>query len=161
MGCDPRGRLLATARSLKAVQAGGRWRRGVWGSRSQGICVMTGRRARIRAWLGGSCDRLFGLRVGVDGGECFVAEFAQDVVGAPAELAGNRKAGARVVEPLGDLEVVGVVERAGASGRHGRFEQGPAQKLRSFVRETARCALAVRLVDGDIEAGVADGVVGG
>src|SRR6266511_2815333 len=161
MGCDPRGGLLAAARSLKAVQAGGRWRRGVGGSRPQSICVTTGRRARIRAWLGGSCDRLLGVRLAVDGGECFVAEFAQDVVGASAELAGNREAGAGVVEPLGDLEVVGVVGRAGAGRGYGRFEQRPAQQLGPFVRETAGCALAVRLVDGDIEAGVADGVVGG
>src|SRR6266487_2458915 len=99
MGCDPRGRLLAAARSLKAVQAGGRWRRGVWGSRPQSICVTTGRRARIQAWLGGSGDRLL---VGwlLDRGECLVAELAQDVVGASAELAGNRQTGAGVVEPL-------------------------------------------------------------
>src|SRR6266566_338256 len=160
MGCGPRGRLLAAARSLEAVQAGGRWRRGVWGSRPQSICVTTGRRARMLAWLGGSCARLLGL-VAVDRGECLVAEFAQEVVGASAELAGDREAGAGVVEPLGDLEVVGVVGRAGAGGRHGRFEQRPAQQLRSFVGETARCALAVRLVDGDIEAGMADSVVGG
>ena len=30
-----------------AVQAGGRWRRGVWGSRPQSICVTTGRRALV------------------------------------------------------------------------------------------------------------------
>src|SRR3989442_15531090 len=96
MGCDPRGTLLAAARSLKAVQAGGRWQRGVWGSRPQSICVTTGRRARRQAWLGGSGDRLLGVRVAVDGGECFVAEFAQDVVGAPAELARDREAGAGV-----------------------------------------------------------------
>src|SRR5712692_5955661 len=161
MGCDPRGGLLAAARSLKAVQAGGRWRRGVGGSRSQSICVTTGRRVRMMAWLGGSRARLLGVRVAVDGGECFVAEFAQDVVGASAELAGDREAGAGVVEPLGDLEVVGVVGRAGAGGRDGRFEQRPAQQLGSLVRATARLALAVRLVDGDVEAGVADGVVGG
>src|SRR6266508_1202379 len=116
MGCDPRGRLLAAARSLKAVQDGGRWRRGVGGSRPQRICVTTRRRARTRAWLGSSCDRLLGVRVAVNGGECFVAEFAQDVVGAPAELAGDRETGAGVVEPVGDPEVVGVVGRAGAGG---------------------------------------------
>src|SRR6266540_7090972 len=105
---SPRG-LLAAARSLKAVQAGGRWRRGVWGSRPQSICVTTGGRARVLAWLGGSCDRLLGVRVAFDGGECFLAELAEDVVGASAELAGDGEAGAGVVEPVGDLEVVGVV----------------------------------------------------
>src|SRR2546425_6422543 len=161
MGCDPRGGLLAAARSLKAVQAGGRWRRGVGGSRPQSICVTTGKRARIQAWLGSSCDRLLGMRVAVDRGECFVAEVAQDVVGAPAELAGNRETGAGVVEPLGDLEVVAVVGRAGAGGRHGRLAQRPAHHLGSLVRETAGRALLIGLVDGDVKACMADSVVGG
>ena len=133
---SPRG-LLAAALSLKAAQgrwalaagglgepaaehlrddgqasrpprAGGRWRRGVWGSRPQSIFVTTGRRARLQAWSGGSCDRLL---VGwlLDRRERLLAEFAQEVVGAPAELAGDREAGTGVAEPLGDLEVVGVV----------------------------------------------------
>jgi hypothetical protein len=42
-------------------------------------------------------------------GECVVAEFAQDVVGASAEFARDREAGAVVVDPLGDVQVVGVV----------------------------------------------------
>src|SRR6266508_6323969 len=106
MGCDPRERLPAAARSLEAVQAIAAWRQAPCGSRPQSICVMTGRRARALAWLGGSRDRLLGLRVAVDGGERFVAELAQDVVGAPAELARDRQAGAVVVDPLGNLEVV-------------------------------------------------------
>src|SRR6266508_3310662 len=87
---SPRG-LLAAALSLKAAQAGGRWRRGVWGSRPQSIFVTTGRRARVQAWSGGSCDRLL---VGwlLDRRERLLAEFAQEVVGASAELAGNREA---------------------------------------------------------------------
>ena len=102
----PRG-LLAAARSLKAVQAGGRWRRGVWGSRPQSICVTMGGRARVLVWLGGSCERL--LVWLLDRGERLLAELAEDVAGAPAELAGDRQAGAGLVEPLGDLAVVGVV----------------------------------------------------
>src|SRR5712692_7661567 len=116
MGCDPRGRLLAAARSFEAVQAGRRWRRGRCGSRPQSICVTTGRRARVLAWLGGSCDRLLCCRSVLDGAERLLAELAQDVVGAPAELAGNREAGAVVVDPLRDLAVVGVVGRTGAGG---------------------------------------------
>src|SRR3989442_13407007 len=103
MGCDPRGGLLAAARSLKAVQAGGRWRRGVGGSRPQSICVTAGKRARIQAWVGSSCDRLLGMRVAVDRGEGFVAEFAQGVVGAPAELSGNPETGAGVGQAPRDL----------------------------------------------------------
>src|SRR6266536_2181344 len=160
MGCDPRGGLLAAARSLEAVQAVGAWRQAPCGSRPQSICVTTGRRARVLAWLGGSLDRLLGVRVALDGGERFVAELAQDVVGAAAELAGNGEAGAVVVDPLGDLQVVAVVGRAGAGRLLCRLEQRPAQHLGPFLRELAGRALAVRLVDGDVEAGVADGVVG-
>src|SRR6266511_1534311 len=116
MGCDPREGLLAAARSLEAVQAVGAWRQAPCGSRPQIICVMTGRRARALAWLGGSCDRLLGVRVALDGGERVVAELAQDVVRAPAELARNREAGPVVIDPLGNLQVVGVVGRAGAGG---------------------------------------------
>src|SRR6266542_4556024 len=106
MGCDPRVKLLAAARSLEAVQAIAAWRQAPCGSRPQSICVMTGRRARALTWLGGSRDRLLGVRVACDGGERVVAELSQDVVRAPAELAGNREAGAVVIDPLGNLEVV-------------------------------------------------------
>src|SRR6266498_818604 len=159
MGCDPRGRLLAAARSLKAVQAGGRWRRGVWGSRPQSICVTSGGRARVLVCLGGSSDRLLFRRCLLDRGERLVAELAEDVVGAPAELAGNREAGAVVVDPVGDLEVVAAVGRAGAGGRLCRLEQGPAQQRGPLVREVAGRALLVGLVDGDVEAGVTNRVV--
>src|SRR5947208_8954567 len=91
MGCDPRERLLAAARSLGAVRAIAAWRQAPCGSRPQRICVMTGRRARALAWLGGSGNRLLGVPVALDGGERLVAELAQDVVGASAELAGNRR----------------------------------------------------------------------
>src|SRR5436190_6834674 len=90
MGCDPRERLLAAARALGAVQAMAAWRQAPCGSRPQRICVMTGRRARALAWLGGSGNRLLGVPVAL-GGERLVAELAQDVVGASAELAGNRR----------------------------------------------------------------------
>jgi hypothetical protein len=59
--------------------------------------------------LGRSLDRLLGLRLGFNRGERLIAQFAQDVVGAAAELAGDREAGAVVVDPSGDLEVVVVV----------------------------------------------------
>src|SRR6266511_4088828 len=161
MGCDPCERLLAAARSLKAAQAGGRWRRGVWGSRPQSICVTMGGRARVLVCLGGSSDRLLVRHCLLDRGERVLAEFAEeDVVGAPAELAGNREAGAIVIYPVGDLEVVAAVGRAGAGGRLCRLEQGPAQQLGSLVREVAGRAFLVGLVDGDVEAGVTDSVVG-
>src|SRR6266513_1789113 len=155
MGCwSPWGCLwpLGLSRPSRRV---GRWRRGVGRSWPQSICVTTGRRALVLVWLGGSCDRL------LDGGEGRIAQFAQDVVGASAELARQREAGAGVVDPLGDLEVVAVVGRADAGARQRRFEQRPPQHVGPLVGEVARGALAVGLVDGDIEAGVADSVVGG
>ena len=56
---------------------------------------MMGERAVITS--SGCVDELCCRWVGR--GECVVAEFAQDVVGAPAELARDRKAGAVVVDP--------------------------------------------------------------
>src|SRR6266540_7157884 len=155
MGCwSPRGclRPLGLSRPSRRV---GRWRRGVGRSWPQSICVTTGRRALVLAWLGGSCDRL------LDGGEGLIAQFAEDVVGASAEFARKREAGAGVVDPLGDLEVVAVVGRADAGARERRFEERPAQHLGTLMGEVAGRALAIGLVDGDVEAGVADGVVGG
>ena len=117
-------------------------------------------RARVLMCLGGGSDRfLFGGCV-FDRGERVLAELAEDVIGAPAELAGDREAGAIVIDSVGDLEVVAAVGRAGASGRLRRFEQGPAQDRGSLVGEVPGGALLVGLVDGDVEAGVADGVVG-
>src|SRR2546426_800918 len=95
-GWSPTG-LLAAALSLMAVQAGERWRRGVWGSRPQSILVTRALRAWVLTESGGSWERLL---VGwlVDRGERLLAEFAQGVVGASAELAGDREAGAGVAE---------------------------------------------------------------
>src|SRR6266571_2758288 len=130
------------------------------GAGRKSICVTMGRGAR-GYWRGsgGSLDRLPGL-VELDGGERLLAELTQDVVGAAAELARNRETGAVVVDPLAHLAEVGVVGGGAASGRLGCFEQRPAQHLRPLVREVARRTLAVRLVDGHVEACVADGVVG-
>src|SRR5213076_2468850 len=143
MGCVPRGVLLATARSLEAVQAVEAWRQAPYGSRPQSICMQMGRRARVLAWLRSGLDRLAGLPLAFNRGERCIAQFAQDVVGAPAELARDREAGAVVVDPGGDLQVVTVVGRAATRGLVGGLEQRPAQQLGSLVGEVARCALAV------------------
>jgi hypothetical protein len=99
-----------------------------------------GRPCAVLACLGGSLDRLLGLWLAFDRRERRIAEFAQDVVGAPAELARDRQAGAVVVDPGGDLEVVTVVGRAAARGLVGGLEQRPAQQLGSLVGEVACCA---------------------
>jgi hypothetical protein len=86
------------------------------GAGRKSICVTMGRGAR-GCWRGsgGSFDRLLGL-VELDGGERLLAELAQDVVGAAAELARDREAGAVVVDPLPHLAEVGVVGGGAASG---------------------------------------------
>ena len=63
---------------------------------------------RVGGWSGGFRACLLVCRL-IERGESLLAEFAQDVVGAPAELAGNREAGARMVEPRCDLQVVAAV----------------------------------------------------
>src|SRR6266511_4141254 len=108
MGCDPGEVLLATARSLGAVQAVEAWRRAPYGSWPQSICVTMGMRT-VLARLRGSLDRLLALRLGFDRGERLIAQFAQEVVGEAAEFAREREAGAVVVDASGDLQVVVVV----------------------------------------------------
>src|SRR6266496_1951832 len=122
-------RLFAAVGLSRPSRPVGRWRRGVGRSWPQSICVTMGRRALVLACLGGSCDRL------LDGGEGLIAQFAQDVVGVSAELACKREAGAGVVDPLGDLEVVAVVGRADAGGRERRFEERPAQYFAPLMGE--------------------------
>jgi hypothetical protein len=85
---------------------------------------MMGERATITS--SGSVDELRCRRV--NWGECVVAELAQEMVGAPAEFARDREAGAVVVDPLGDVQVVGVVGRRAAGGALGGLEQCPTQK---------------------------------
>jgi hypothetical protein len=98
---------FAVARSLEAVQADGRWRQAPFGSRPQTIVVTTGRRADcVRSSCG---DHILGAWRGLDRSERLVAELAQDVEGASAELASNRQTGAVVIDPPSDLTVVPVV----------------------------------------------------
>ncbi len=100
---SPRGlRPLGLWRPASAEGVGGG---SIAGAGRKGIGLMMGERAVITS--GGSLDELCSGRVAR--GECVVAELAQDVVGAPAEFAGDREAGAVVVDPLRDVQVVGVV----------------------------------------------------
>ena len=102
---SPRG--FAAARSMEAGQPGGRVGGGsIAGAGRKGIGLMMGERTAIRSG-GGVDERRSWLVVGR--GECVVAEFAQDVVGAPAEFARDRQTSAVVVDPLGDFQVVAVV----------------------------------------------------
>jgi hypothetical protein len=91
-----------------AVEAGGPLAAGGLGEPVAEHLVDEGAPSVGGAGSGGSSERLL-VCCRFDRGERLLAEFAQGVVGTPAELAGDREAGARVAEPLGDLEVVGVV----------------------------------------------------
>lgn len=101
---SPRG--FAAARSMEADQRGGAGGGSIAGAGRKGIGLMMGKRAVITS--GGRVDELRS-RLVVGRGECVVAEFAQEVVGAPAEFARDREASAVVVDPSGDFQVVGVV----------------------------------------------------
>ena len=74
---------VAAARSMEAGQRGGVGGGSIAGAGRKGIGLMMGERAVITS--GGSVDELRCCRVGW--GECVVAEFAEDVVGAAAEFA--------------------------------------------------------------------------
>ena len=101
---SPRGlRPLGLWRPTSAVQAGGG---SIAGAGRKGIGLMWASAWRSRSG-GGVDERRVWLVVGR--GECVVAEFAQDVVGAPAEFARDRQTSAVVVDPLCDFQVVGVV----------------------------------------------------
>ena len=93
---------------LGAVQVVEAWRRAPYGSWPQSICVLMGMRT-VLARLRGSLDRLLALGLAFDRGERRIAQFAQEVVGAAAEFARDREAGAVVVDASGDLQVVVVV----------------------------------------------------
>jgi len=102
---SPRG--FAAARSMEADPARCEsWRREHCGSWPQRHRFDEGERAVVTS--GGYVDE-FRSRLVVGRGECVVAEFAQEVVGAPTEFARDRQAGAVVVDPFGDFQVVGVV----------------------------------------------------
>src|SRR5215207_1646696 len=96
-----------------------------------------------------------------DGLQGVVAELAQRVMRAAQQLAGDGEDGAVLAEALLELQVVGVVGRAGLAGRFGGLEGGPAQRGRSLAGEMAGAALLVSLVHGDVQAGEAHGLTRG
>ena len=122
------------------------WRQEHAGSRPRCIGVTEGR-ARTKVFSGGR--------------QALVAEVAQGVEAALEQLAGEGEAGAVAAEALGGLVVVRPVGAAGPTRRLGGLEERPAQRRWSLAREVAGGAALVGLVDGDVQAGVADGVARG
>src|SRR5215212_8786147 len=87
-----------------------------------------------------------------------VFEFAQRVVAALEQFAGDGQAGAVAAEPGGGLLVVGVVGAARPPGELRRLIERPAQRRRALARQVPGRAALIGLVDGDVQAGVADSV---
>jgi len=71
------------------------------------------------------------------------------------QLAGHRQGGPLAAKALLDLEIGGVVRGTRAGGAHGRLVQRPAQHRGALAGQVAAGALAVRLGDGDVQAGEA------
>src|SRR5215218_260094 len=87
-----------------------------------------------------------------------LAELAQRVVAALEQLARDRQPGAGAAYALRGLAVV-VAVRAPAPGRAERgLEQRPPQRRRTLAAQMPGRAAPVGLVDGDVQAGIADRV---
>jgi hypothetical protein len=88
-----------------------------------------------------------------------VAELAEDVVAAFEQLAGERDA-RTVPDPLGCLQVVRAVGAGREAGALSGLIERPAQRRWALAGEMTGCAVRVGLVDGDVQARVADDVPG-
>jgi hypothetical protein len=93
--------------------------------------------------------------------ERLVAEVPERVVAAFEESAGDRQARALVSEPGLGLEIVVVVGRADSARDHGGLVERPAQRGGTLPTEVPGRAALIGLIDGDVQAGVADGVARG
>src|SRR4051794_17840122 len=87
-----------------------------------------------------------------------VFEFAQRVVPALEQLAGDGQAGTVAAEPSSGLFVIGLVGAAGAPGELRRLIERPAQRGRALAGQMPGSPALVGLVDGDVQAGVANGM---
>ncbi len=111
---------------------------------------------------GSSCDRGLAARQvprsGGDGIKRRFAETAEEVVAAFEKLACDRDARAVPADPLSGIEVVLAVGAARTPrGLCGLIER-PAQRGRSLSGEMPWGTAGIGLVDGDIQAGVTNGV---
>jgi hypothetical protein len=137
---------------------GGAVRRSVVGGRPRGRGgrTMPGAGRGASVWV-----RAARASRGSGGLQRLVAEFARGVVAALEKLAGDGEAGAVAAEPFGRLAVVVAVGAALSAGRWGGLVERPARRRWSLAGEVAGRAAPVGLFDGDVEAGVADGVARG
>jgi len=90
------------------------------------------------------------------GRERLLAEVYEDVLAALEQLACEREAGAVATDPGRQLLVVGAVRARREAGALGRLIQRPAQRRWSLAGEVPGRAVIVGLLDGDIQAGVAN-----
>jgi hypothetical protein len=93
--------------------------------------------------------------------EGLVAEGAQGVVDSPGQLTGHRDHAQVAVGAALDRKDLGMVGRVRPGGAHRCLVQRPAQRGRTLAGEVALGPLGVGGVDGDVEPGVAHGVIGG
>ncbi len=97
---------------------------------------------------------------GGGGREGGISQVAQRVIAASGQFAGDREDRQLAVQPLLHRPEVGVVRGGWTPCVDGRLVEGPTQHRRALLGEVALGLLAVRRVDGDVEPGVANGVIG-
>jgi hypothetical protein len=76
--------------------------------------------------------------LGSDRGDRLVAEFSQQVIAAPKDLARDRQPRAVGAQALGSLGVRLIVRAASARGAHRRFKQRPPQRRWALARKVSR-----------------------
>ena len=82
------------------------------------------------------------------------------MVAAFEQFAREREAGAVPADPGGQLLVVGAVGAGREAGALRGLVECPAQRGRSLAGEAPGSAVIIRLVDGDVQAAIADDVAG-
>lgn len=107
----------------------------------------------------GGSERALGVRGGSGGGlEGVIAELAQRVVRAAQQLARDGQHRAVLAEARLELQVVGVMGRAGLAGRLGGLERGPARDRRPLARQVAEAAFWSESWTVNVQAGEAYGL---
>src|SRR3954451_14660959 len=79
-----------------------------------------------------------------------VSEFAQSVIAALEQLAGDGQAGTVGAEAGGGLLVVSVVGGARGPWERRCLIERPAQRGRALARQMPGCSALIGLVDGDV-----------
>ena len=92
--------------------------------------------------------------------QSLLAKFAQGVVAAAGELAGHRQGGQPGGAPVPGFGVVAVVGAAGRAAHLADSYKRPAHQLGSLPGQVPGGALGLGGLDGDVQPGVADHIIG-